>query len=118
MIELDITGIINPPVWLEDETEYDIERIRRSRSLRLRYPQTRGAKTETLTRFWLSGDRFSNAVVGKKIAERFKKKIYHQLNPFKVDPLKTWSGVFTFDFFRYNQMFYCCDRFIFSLKRH
>ena len=25
---MDITGILNPPVWLEDETEYDIEIIK------------------------------------------------------------------------------------------
>jgi len=28
VVEMDITGIIHPPVWLEDETEYDIETIR------------------------------------------------------------------------------------------
>ena len=28
LVEMDITGILNPPVWLEDETEYDIEIIK------------------------------------------------------------------------------------------
>lgn len=28
VVEMDITGILNPPVWLEDETEYDIEIIK------------------------------------------------------------------------------------------
>ena len=28
VVEMDITGILNPPVWLEDETEYDIETIK------------------------------------------------------------------------------------------
>lgn len=30
VVEIDIGGILNPPTWLDDETEYDIETIRRS----------------------------------------------------------------------------------------
>ena len=29
LIELDVSGILKPPVWLQDETEYDIETIKR-----------------------------------------------------------------------------------------
>ena len=29
VVEMDVSGILNPPSWLEDETEYDIEAIKR-----------------------------------------------------------------------------------------
>lgn len=29
VVEMDITNMLNPPVWLEDETEYDIQNIKR-----------------------------------------------------------------------------------------
>ena len=28
VVEMDVTHLLNPPSWLEDETEYDIECIR------------------------------------------------------------------------------------------